>query len=176
MKIALVIKFQRHKISINYKFLRYPKPLLTITRATVFFWNNVTKTILKSNIDILAPILSDLINKSLAMGLFPSLYKELKYFPYLKNKDKLDITNYRTYLSYLSSAKLLLTWSGFEATKTAPWPSRGIHHFGKFLEPSDKWAGRGCYCFLLRWHSWVFLSDQEWAPETSLAQIWNFQL
>ena len=30
------------------------------------------------------------------------------------------------------------TWSGFEAAKTAPWPSRGLHHFGKFLEPSDE--------------------------------------
>ena len=38
------------------------------------------------------------------------------------------------------------TWSGFEAAKTAPWPSRGLHHFGKFLEPSDEWAGRGCCC------------------------------
>ena len=30
------------------------------------------------------------------------------------------------------------TWSGFEAAKTAPWPSRGLHHCGKFLEPSDE--------------------------------------
>ena len=30
------------------------------------------------------------------------------------------------------------TWSGFEAAKTAPWPSRGLH-FDKFLEPSDEW-------------------------------------
>ena len=50
----------------------------------------------------------------------------------------------------------LYTWSGFEAAKTAPWPSRGLHHFGKFLEPSDEWAGWGCYCFLMRWHSWLF--------------------
>ena len=33
----------------------------------------------------------------------------------------------------------LVTWSGFEAAyKTVPWPSRGLHHFGKFLEPSDE--------------------------------------
>ena len=32
----------------------------------------------------------------------------------------------------------ILTWSGFEAAKTAPWPSRGLHHCGKFLEPSDE--------------------------------------
>ena len=67
------------------------------------------------------------------------------------------------------------TWCGFEAAKTAPWPNRGLHHFGKFLEPSDEWAGRGCYCFLMRWHSWAFLADQEWAIETCRAQIWNFQ-
>ena len=30
------------------------------------------------------------------------------------------------------------TWSGFEAAKTASWPSRGLHHCGKFLEPSDE--------------------------------------
>ena len=30
------------------------------------------------------------------------------------------------------------TWSGFEAAKAAPWPSRGLHHFGKFLEPLDE--------------------------------------
>ena len=48
------------------------------------------------------------------------------------------------------------TWSGFEEAKTAPWPSRGLQHFGKFLELSDKWAGQGCYCFLMRWHSGRF--------------------
>ena len=32
------------------------------------------------------------------------------------------------------------TWSGFEAAKTAPWPSRGLHHFGKFLEPYLRWV------------------------------------
>ena len=30
------------------------------------------------------------------------------------------------------------TCSGFEAAKTAPWPSRGLHHLGKFLEPSEE--------------------------------------
>ena len=59
----------------------------------------------------------------------------------------------------------ILTWSGFEAAKTAPWPSRGLNHFGKFLETSDEWAGRGCCCFLMRWHSWAFLVHQEWVPE-----------
>ena len=62
-------------------------------------------------------------------------------------------------------SKLLLTyldtWSGFEAAKTAPWPSRGLHHFGKFLEPSDEWAGRGCYCFLMRWHGHFSLIRNE---------------
>ena len=39
----------------------------------------------------------------------------------------------RTYLD-----TYLLTWSGYEAAKTAPWPSLGLHHCGKFLEPSDE--------------------------------------
>ena len=38
--------------------------------------------------------------------------------------------------------RYLATWSDFEAAKTAPWPSRGLHHYGKFLEPSDECAGR----------------------------------
>ena len=43
-------------------------------------------------------------------------------------------------LGYLDTWILgyLNTWSGFEAAKTAPWPSRGLHHFSKFLEPSDE--------------------------------------
>ena len=31
--------------------------------------------------------------------------------------------------------KYLDTWSGLEAAKTASWPSQGLHHLGKFLEP-----------------------------------------
>ena len=38
-----------------------------------------------------------------------------------------------TYFVYSS-----YTWGGFEAAKTAPGPSRGLHHFGKFLEPLDE--------------------------------------
>ena len=68
------------------------------------------------------------------------------------------------------------TWSSFEAAKTAPFQSRGLHHFGKFLEPSDEGAGRGCCCFLMRWHSWAFLAHQEWAPEICRAQIWFFSV
>ena len=44
-------------------------------------------------------------------------------------------------LNYITSFNILAyldTWSGFEAAKTVPWPSRELHHCGKFLEPSDK--------------------------------------
>ena len=40
--------------------------------------------------------------------------------------------NHKNLLGYLD------TWSGFKAAKTAPWPSRGFLHCGKFLEPSDE--------------------------------------
>ena len=65
--------------------------------------------------------------------------------------------------------------SNYGAATTAPWPSRGLHHCGKFLEPSDEWAGRGSYCFLMRWHSWAFLAGQGWCRETCRTQIWIFE-
>ena len=46
----------------------------------------------------------------------------------------------------------LLSWIlgvAFEAAKTAPFLSRGLHHLVKFLELSDELAGRGCCCFLM---------------------------
>ena len=66
------------------------------------------------------------------------------------------------------------TWSGFKGAKTAPLPSLGLHHFCKFLSPQmsqlveDAIASR-CGDSLAFW------ADQEWAPETCPAQIWNFQ-
>ena len=42
-----------------------------------------------------APILSNLINKSLAQGLFPQSLKRAKILPIFKSKDKLNIANYR---------------------------------------------------------------------------------
>ena len=39
-------------------------------------WDNIPTTIFKSHINILAPILSNLINKSLAMGLFPKSFQK----------------------------------------------------------------------------------------------------
>ena len=57
-------------------------------------WDNIPTTILKSNINILEPILSNVINKSLATGLFPKSLKRAKILPIFKNKDTLDIINY----------------------------------------------------------------------------------
>ena len=42
----------------------------------------------------LAPILSNLINKSLAQGLFPLTLKRAKILLIFKSKDKLNIANY----------------------------------------------------------------------------------
>ena len=43
----------------------------------------------------LAPILSNLINKSLAQGLFPQSLKRAKILPIFKSKDKFNIANYQ---------------------------------------------------------------------------------
>ena len=44
-------------------------------------WDNIPTTILKSNINILVPILSNLINKPLATGIFPKSLKRPKILP-----------------------------------------------------------------------------------------------
>ena len=46
----------------------------------------------------------------------------------------------QTTVCYESSEQdtYLDTWSGFDAAKTASWPSRGLHHCGKFIKPSDE--------------------------------------
>ena len=52
-------------------------------------------TIIKNNIDILSPIISNLINKSLMSGVFPDTHKIGTIIPLYKGKDIYQITNYR---------------------------------------------------------------------------------
>ena len=65
------------------------KIITNLKQSNSVGWDNIPMTILKSNINILAPILSNLINKYLATGSSPSLPEELKYCPYLKIKTNL---------------------------------------------------------------------------------------
>ena len=46
--------------------------------------------------------------------------------------------DYNSLIEGESLSTYLDTWSFFEAAKTDPWPSRGLYHCGKFLEPSDE--------------------------------------
>ena len=71
------------------------KIITNLKQSNSVGWDNIPTTILKSNINILAPILCNLINKFLAMGVFPKSPKRAKILPIFKNKNKLDITNYR---------------------------------------------------------------------------------
>ena len=58
-------------------------------------WDNIPTTILKTNVMTLAPILLNLINRSLAQGLFPqSSLNRAKILPLFKSKDILNIANY----------------------------------------------------------------------------------
>ena len=82
----------------NFQLLPIPEITEIITnlmQSNSVGWDNIPTIILKSNINILAPILSNLINKSLAIGLFPKYLKRAKILPIFKIKDNLDITNYR---------------------------------------------------------------------------------
>ena len=70
------------------------KIITNLKQSNSVGWDKIPTTILKFNINILAPMLSNLINKSLAMGHFPKPLKRAKILPIFKNKDKFDI-NYR---------------------------------------------------------------------------------
>ena len=97
-------QYQYHMININNNFLTFEnylvdqipeaenfqpssklKQLPTLSRASVG-WDNIPTTILKSNINILAPILSNFINKFLATGLFPKSLKRAKILPIFKKR------------------------------------------------------------------------------------------
>ena len=75
--------------------LEITKIITNLKQSNSVGWDNIPTTILKSNINILASLQSNLINKSLAMGLFSKSLKRAKILHIFKNKDKLDITNYR---------------------------------------------------------------------------------
>ena len=63
------------------------KIITNLKQSNSVGWDNNQTT-------IHAPILSNLIKKSLAMGVFPKSLKRAKILPRFKNNDKLDITNY----------------------------------------------------------------------------------
>ena len=69
-------------------------------------WDNILTPIVKSNTNILGPILNNLINKSLTIGLFPKSLKRAKIWPIFKSKDKLDITKYRPISTKLVISKV----------------------------------------------------------------------
>ena len=51
------------------------KIITNLKQSNSIGWDNIPTTILNSNINMIAPILSNLINKSLAMGIFPKSLK-----------------------------------------------------------------------------------------------------
>ena len=79
-------------------------------------------------ISILAPILSNLLNKSFAMGLFPKSIKRAKILPIFKNKDKLADTGLS--LTYLTI---------------------GIYRFRLSVDSAAQCTGLGPGPFVVRW-------------------------
>ena len=72
------------------------KIIKNLTNSNSVGWDNIPTNILKTNVMTLAPILSNLINKSLSQGLFRQSLKRANTSPLFKSKDKLNIANYRT--------------------------------------------------------------------------------
>ena len=56
---------------------------------------DIPTKVIKPNIDIFTPILSDEFNKSLALGIFPSSMKLANITPVFKKDDRTDKSNYR---------------------------------------------------------------------------------
>ena len=91
---SFLIKFQSQTIFIIHS--RDNENLIkNLKNINSIGWDNIPTNILKTNVRTLAPILSNLINKSLAQGLFSQLLKRAKILPIFKSKDKLNIANYR---------------------------------------------------------------------------------
>ena len=63
--------------------------------------------IFKKNIEILAPVLSNVCNKSLQQGVFPEIHKKGVIIPIYKNKDKYEISNYRPICLLNAISKIL---------------------------------------------------------------------
>ena len=63
--------------------------------------------VIKNNIDILSPIISNICNKSLITGIFPSIHKRGIITPIYKNKDVTDVSNYRPICLLNAISKIL---------------------------------------------------------------------
>ena len=66
--------------------LEITKIIKNLKNSNCVGWFNIITNIVKTNIMTLAPILSNLINKSLAQGLFPQSLKRAKYLHIFKSK------------------------------------------------------------------------------------------
>ena len=58
--------------------------------------NPLLTKLLKDNVDVFAPFLVELFNRSLALGVVPSIYKSAYVTPLLKKAD-LDPTDIKSY-------------------------------------------------------------------------------
>jgi hypothetical protein len=58
-------------------------------------WDNITASCLKSNYEVLSPILAHLVNLSLTQGFFPHELKVARVVPLFKSDDPTFFTNYR---------------------------------------------------------------------------------
>ena len=75
--------------------LEITKIITNLKNSNSVGWDNIPTNMLKTNVMTLAPILLNLINKSLTHGLFLQSLKRAKMLPIFKSIDKLKIANYR---------------------------------------------------------------------------------
>ena len=86
---------------------RETRQAVSTSNATRAGPDNIPMKVIKNNIDILCPVLTNLCNKSLANGIFPNIHKIGEIIPLFKSKDKHDISNYRPICLLNAVSKIL---------------------------------------------------------------------
>ena len=83
------------------------KRIVTKSKSTKPGPDDIPMSLLKNNIDLFCPVLTELCNKSLSAGHFPCVHKIGKIVPLFKSKDKCELFNYRPICLLNSISKIL---------------------------------------------------------------------
>ena len=92
----------------NHTFIRHFLSNLNVKKSTGL--DNIGPRILKLTADVITPSILYIVNKSIATGKFPSVWKEAKVKPLFKTGDKEDVNNYRPISILPTLSKLIEKW------------------------------------------------------------------
>ena len=121
--------------------------------------NNIHTTFLKSNFIILTPIPSNLINKSLATGLFPKLLKSSKIFQLFINKNQFNTPNYRAISLHPSSVKFIKKFVFIKDSMTICLLTKFYYHHVSLVSDRVQATNTLCWNFLMIFKNYLMRSN-----------------